>query len=91
MARAAERTRRIALGPGVLVPSLRHVPVHAAVIASLEQLAAGRTVMAVGAGFTGRGLLGQRPLPWHEVAGYIRALRALLRGRRSSGKVRPSS
>ena len=80
LARAAERTSRIELGPGVLIPSLRHVMTNAAAIATLVQLAPGRVVVAVGSGFTGRLTLGQRPLRWTAVAGYIRALRALLRG-----------
>lgn len=80
LARAAERTRRIGLGPGVLVPSLRHVLTNAAAIGTLVALAPGRVVAGVGAGLTGRLALGQRPLPWGEVAAYIRALRALLGG-----------
>jgi len=80
LARAAERTHRIHLGPGVLVPSLRHVLVNAAAIATLVALAPARVMVGVGAGFTGRLALGQRPLRWRDVAAYIRTLRALLRG-----------
>jgi len=77
---AAERTRRIGLGPGVLVPSLRHVMTNAAAVATLVGLAPGRVAVAVGAGFTGRMTLGQRSLRWRDVRAYIAALRALLRG-----------
>jgi 5,10-methylenetetrahydromethanopterin reductase len=80
LARAAERTARIGLGPGVLVPSLRHVLTNAAAAATLAALAPGRAALGVGAGLTGRLALGQRPLPWAQVAAYTRALRALLRG-----------
>src|SRR5438270_7640310 len=80
LALAAERTDRIGLGPGVLVPSLRHPMVNAAAIAGLAELAPGRVVVAVGAGFTGRMVMGQRPMRWADVATYIRTLRALLRG-----------
>jgi 5,10-methylenetetrahydromethanopterin reductase len=80
LALAAQRTSRIEIGPGVLVPSLRHVMTNAAAIATLEGLAPGRVVVAVGAGFTGRVAMGQRSLPWTWVRAYIRALRALLRG-----------
>ena len=80
LARVAERTDRIGLGPAVLVPSLRHVLTQATAIATLESLAPGRTVAAIGTGFTGRMALGQRPLPWREVESYVRDLRALLRG-----------
>jgi 5,10-methylenetetrahydromethanopterin reductase len=80
LARIAERTDRIGLGPAVLVPSLRHVLTQATAIATLEGLAPGRTVAAIGTGFTGRMALGQRPLPWRDVEPYVRNLRALLRG-----------
>ena len=41
LALAAERTERIGLGPGVLVPSLRHPMVNAAATANLDALAPG--------------------------------------------------
>src|SRR5258707_6714505 len=80
LTRCAERTSRIGLGPGVLVPSLRHPMVNAAAIAELVGLAPGRVVVAVGSGFTGRFTLGQRPMPWRQVADYVRCLKALLAG-----------
>jgi 5,10-methylenetetrahydromethanopterin reductase len=80
LARAAERTRRIELGPGVLIPSLRHVLVTASAIATLVDLAPGRVNVGIGSGFTGRLAMGQRPNPWTLVAQYIRQLKALLAG-----------
>ena len=80
LALAAERTERIGLGVSVVVPSLRHVVVTASAIATLEALAPGRSAVIVGTGFTGRCLLGQRPLPWAGVELYVRALRGLLDG-----------
>jgi 5,10-methylenetetrahydromethanopterin reductase len=80
LALAAVRTQRIGLGPGVLIPSLRHVLTNASAIATLEHLAPGRVVVGIGSGFTGRRALGQRPLSWSFVRSYILALRALLRG-----------
>jgi len=80
LALAAERTATIGLGPAVLVPSLRHPMTNAAAIASLAALAPGRTAVAVGAGFTGRYVLGRRAMRWADVAEYLRVLRALLRG-----------
>lgn len=81
LCRAAERTTRIGLGPGVLVPSLRHPMVNAAAIATLAGIAgAARVAVAVGSGFTGRFTLGQRPMKWVDVIAYVRTLRALLRG-----------
>ena len=80
LARCAERTSRIGLGPGVLIPSLRHPMTAAASIAGLEALAPGRVVIGVGSGFTGRHCLGKRPLAWATVAKYVRTVQALLRG-----------
>ncbi len=80
LAQVAQATSRIGLGPGVLVPGLRHVAAQAAAIATLETLAPGRVAVAVGTGFTGRRLFGKPPLAWSRVSESLRALRALLRG-----------
>jgi 5,10-methylenetetrahydromethanopterin reductase len=80
LSRCAERTSRIGLGPGVLVPSLRHPMVNAAAIAELARQAPGRVAVAIGSGFTGRFALGKRPMPWRQVAEYVRCLKALLAG-----------
>jgi 5,10-methylenetetrahydromethanopterin reductase len=80
LTRCAERTSRIGLGPGVLVPSLRHPMTNAAAIAELTDQAPGRVAVAIGSGFTGRFALGKRPMPWRQVAEYVRCLRALLAG-----------
>jgi len=80
LSRCAERTSRIGLGPGVLVPSLRHPMVNAAAIAELVDQAPGRVAVAVGSGLTGRFTLGKRPMPWRQVADYVRCLKALLAG-----------
>jgi 5,10-methylenetetrahydromethanopterin reductase len=80
LALAAERTERIGLGPGVLVPSLRHPMVNAAATAALEALAPGRVAVAFGTGFSGRRAMGYRAVPWAFMDAYIRAYRGLLRG-----------
>ena len=81
LCRAAERTSTIGLGPGVLIPSLRHPMVTAAAIGTLVDIAGHeRVAVAVGSGFTGRFAMGQRPLRWADVADYVRTVRALLRG-----------
>jgi 5,10-methylenetetrahydromethanopterin reductase len=80
LTRCAERTSRIGLGPGVLVPSLRHPLVNAAAIAELAGQAPGRVAVAIGSGFTGRVAMGQRAMPWRQVADYVRCLKALLAG-----------
>lgn len=80
LALSAARTSRIGLGPGVLIPSLRHPMTNAAAIAMLEHLAPGRLAVAIGSGFTGRMTMGQKPLSWKFVRGYVSTLKALLRG-----------
>jgi 5,10-methylenetetrahydromethanopterin reductase len=80
LARAADRTTRIGLGPAVIIPSLRHVVTNAAAIATLIDLAPGRTNVGIGNGFTGRLALGQRPLSLGAVREYVLTLKALLRG-----------
>ncbi|MEW6470696.1 MAG: LLM class flavin-dependent oxidoreductase [Actinomycetota bacterium] len=80
LAAAAQRTVAIGLGPGVLVPHLRHPMTNAAAVATLEALAPGRVAVAVGTGFTATGALGHRPMPWEQVIAYVKAMRALLQG-----------
>ncbi|GAA4921203.1 5,10-methylenetetrahydromethanopterin reductase [Actinomycetospora succinea] len=80
LALAAERTERIGLGPGVLVPTLRHPMTNAAATATLAALAPGRVAVAFGTGFTGRRAMGYRAIPWSFMDAYIRTYRALLRG-----------
>jgi len=80
LARVAGETTTLEIGPGVLVPGLRHVATTASAIATLEALAPGRIAVAVGTGFTARRLLGKRPLAWKRVESYLGDLRALLRG-----------
>lgn len=80
LALIARATERIGLGTAVLVPSLRHPLVTASAIATLEGLAPGRVVVAVGTGFTARMALGQRPLTWAAVRTYVAQLKALVAG-----------
>ena len=80
LAIAAQRTARIELGPGVLIPSLRHVLATASAIATLESMAPGRVNVGIGSGFTGRYAMGQRANKWSYVEEYARKLRSLLAG-----------
>ncbi len=80
LALAAERTSRIGLGPGVLVPSLRHPMVNAAATAALAAMAPGRVQVAFGTGFSGRRAMGYPGITWAFMSEYIRAFRGLLRG-----------
>ena len=80
IARTLDRTSRIGVGTAVLIPSLRHVVTTAAAIGSIEAQAPGRLVVALGTGFTGRCVLGQKPLSWGFVEYYVKQLRGLLAG-----------
>jgi 5,10-methylenetetrahydromethanopterin reductase len=64
----------------VLVPNLRHVMATASAIATIDRLAPGRLVVAIGTGYTARHTLGQRPLTWNTTRRYVEQLQALLRG-----------
>jgi 5,10-methylenetetrahydromethanopterin reductase len=79
LALAAAQTERIGLGPAVLVPNLRHPLTQASAIATLEQLAPGRTAVAIGTGFTGRMAMGKKALGWTGVREYIAQVRAVAR------------
>jgi alkanesulfonate monooxygenase SsuD/methylene tetrahydromethanopterin reductase-like flavin-dependent oxidoreductase (luciferase family) len=78
MALAAERTRTIRLGTGVLVPTNRIAPAAAAAIASLSKLAPGRIDVGIGTGYTARNTMGLRAMRIDELAEYVRVLKALL-------------
>ena len=81
LALAAERTDRIRLGPGVLIPSLRHPMVTASAIATLVDLVGEeRVIIGAGTGFTGRRAMGQKPLKWADFPEMIHQIQALLRG-----------
>ena len=80
LALAAERTSRIGLGPGVLIPTLRHPMTNAAATATLAELAPGRLVVSFGTGFTGRRAMGYRAITWKFMTDYIEAYCGLLRG-----------
>ena len=81
VALAAERTDRIRLGPGVLIPSLRHPMVTASAIATLVDLVGeDRVIIGAGTGFTGRRAMGQKPLKWAKFPEMIHQIQALLRG-----------
>ncbi len=76
----ADRTERIGIGPGVLIPSLRHPMVNAAGTAALAAMAPGRVAVGFGTGFSGRRAMGYGAITWSFMERYIRTFRALLRG-----------
>lgn len=81
LALAGVRTQRIRLGPGVLIPSLRHPMTTASAIATLVGLVGPeRVIIGAGTGFTGRRAMGQKPLRWAEFPGMVADTQALLRG-----------
>jgi 5,10-methylenetetrahydromethanopterin reductase len=80
LALIADATERIGLGTAVLVPNLRHVMATASAIATVERIAPGRLVCAIGTGYTARLILGKRPLTWKLTREYVEQLQGLLRG-----------
>lgn len=81
LALAAVRTNRIRLGPGVLIPSLRHPMTTAAAIATLVGLVGQeRVIVGAGTGFTGRRAMGQKPLSWKHFPDMVGQIQGLLRG-----------
>jgi 5,10-methylenetetrahydromethanopterin reductase len=80
LALAAQRTTTIGLGPGVLVPNLRHPMVNASATAALTALAPGRVAIAFGTGFAGARALGTAPISWAYLREYVAAFHGLLAG-----------
>lgn len=91
LALAAVRTERITLGPGVLIPSLRHPMATASAIATLVGLVGSeRVIVGAGTGFTGRRAMGQKPLSWNDFPAMVDDVRALLRGETVDIEGRPA-
>ena len=80
MALAAQHTSRIRLGTLVAIPSNRIAPVTASAIATINKLAPGRVILALGTGYTGRNTMGLPPISVNRLKEYIRQIRGLLRG-----------
>lgn len=76
---AAERTRQIKLGTGVLNPVTRHVAVIANVMSGINELSNGRAFIGLGSGWTSVYSLGLRPAPADQVADAVVALQRLCR------------
>ena len=80
LALAAANTSRIRLGTGVAVAPVRLAPVAAHSIATVNQLAPGRTFLGIGTGHTAMRVMGQDPMKAGAFRDYLRVLRALLHG-----------
>lgn len=81
LAVAAQRTKRIKLGTGVAIAGTRIAPVTAAAIATINQLAPGRTFLGLGTGHTAMRIMGQNAMPQREFQAYARTVRDLLDGK----------
>jgi len=79
MALAAVNTRKIKLGTGVAIASNRIAPVTAHSIATINQLAPGRTILGFGTGHTGRRVMGLPPVKQADFREQVRVIHDLLR------------
>jgi 5,10-methylenetetrahydromethanopterin reductase len=80
LAAAARVTQRIVLGPLIANPINRHPSVTASSIATIDELAPGRTLLGWGVGDTAVRLAGLRPARVKELEAGTRLMRALLDG-----------
>jgi alkanesulfonate monooxygenase SsuD/methylene tetrahydromethanopterin reductase-like flavin-dependent oxidoreductase (luciferase family) len=78
MALAAVNTSTIKLGTGVAIASNRIAPVTAHSIATINQLAPGRTILGFGTGHTARRVMGFPPVKHANFRNQVRELRELL-------------
>ena len=80
MALAAQATKRIKIGTGVAIPGTRLAPVTAHSIATINEIAPGRTFLGIGTGHTAMRVMGQHPMRIKEFREYLRVVRTLLKG-----------
>jgi len=80
LAAAAQATERVVLGPLLANPVNRHPTVTASSIATVDELAPGRTLLGWGVGDTAVRLAGLRPARVKELEESTRLVRALLDG-----------
>jgi 5,10-methylenetetrahydromethanopterin reductase len=73
-------TKKIAVGPGVTHPEVRHLTVTASAIATLNELTEGRAFLGFGVGATGPGNIGLKPHTVQQLEEDITLLKALLSG-----------
>jgi 5,10-methylenetetrahydromethanopterin reductase len=91
LAAAAQATRRVVLGPLLANPINRHPTVTASSIATIDELAPGRTLLGWGVGDTAVRLAGLRPARVKELEDGTRLMRALLDGKEVEvGAARPA-
>lgn len=80
MALAAARTSTIQIGTGVAVAATRNVAVTAAALATINEIAPGRTFCGIGTGNTAVRIMGHKPMTIAEFDRYLASLGPLLRG-----------
>ncbi len=91
LAAAARATERIVLGPLLANPINRHPTVTASSIATIDELAPGRTLLGWGVGDTAVRLAGLKPARVKELEAGTRLMRALLDGEHVDvGAARPA-
>jgi 5,10-methylenetetrahydromethanopterin reductase len=91
LAAAARATTRIVLAPFIANPVTRHPTVTASSIATIDELAPGRTLLGMGIGDTAVRLAGLRPARMRELEESTRLMRALLDGQEVAvGATRPA-
>jgi 5,10-methylenetetrahydromethanopterin reductase len=92
LAAAAQATERVVLGPLLANPINRHPTVSAGSIATIDELAPGRTLLGWGVGDTAVRLAGLKPARVKELEDSTRLMRALLDGREVEvGAARPAT
>ena len=87
LALAATQTSHIKLGTGVAVSGTRPAAVNAASIATINQLAPGRTFFGIGAGNTAMRVMGLPPQRLREFGDYLATVAPLLRGEEAQLRV----
>ena len=81
LALCATHTKTIKLGPGVTNPASRIAPVTACSIASINELAPGRTILGIGTGNTARRTLGMPAARLADMREHVDVCRDLLAGK----------
>jgi 5,10-methylenetetrahydromethanopterin reductase len=83
LAIASQKTKKINLGTGVAVAGTRPPSVHASAIASINQLAPGRTFFGVGSGNTAMRIMGLPPMRIKKFDRFLKEVKPLLSGKES--------
>jgi 5,10-methylenetetrahydromethanopterin reductase len=88
MALCAQATRRVRIGPSVTNPITRHPAVAASGIATVDEIAPGRTFFGIGSGDSAILNLAERPATLADMRAYIETVRALHVGGESAWRGR---